>query len=466
MSRLTAVILAAGLGTRMKSALPKVLHPIAGRPLLHYAVRAAFEAGVERAVVVTSGHRQIDELLARDFGDRVSTVVQDPPRGTGDAARIGIEQVNTERVLILCGDTPLVRAEELAQLVSALAQPGAEELSLMTCALESPHGYGRVLRDAAGQVSEVREQRDLTSPEQQAVREVNAGMYAGKTEVLRRALAQLQPNNSQGEYYLTDVIAWVARSSRVTGVLGHADALLGVNDRAQLTEAEEILLRRIRLRHAKNGVTVRGTPRIDDRVEIGEDSLIEATAVLRGGTRIGKGTVVDVGCVLTDAIIGDGVLLKPYTVIANSSVGDAAQLGPFTHVRPQSEIEAEVHLGNFVETKSTRVRRGAKANHLAYLGDGDVGERANVGAGTIFCNYDGFNKHKTVIGADAFIGSDSQLVAPITIGRGAYVASGTTVISNVPDDALALGRIKQVNKEGYAPKLKARFAAIKAAAKK
>jgi len=466
MSRLTAVILAAGLGTRMKSALPKVLHPIAGRPLLHYAVRAAFEAGVERAVVVTSGHRQIDELLARDFGDRVSTVVQDPPRGTGDAARIGIEQVNTERVLILCGDTPLVRAEELAQLVSALAQPGAEELSLMTCALESPHGYGRVLRDAAGQVSEVREQRDLTSPEQQAVREVNAGMYAGKTEVLRRALAQLEPNNSQGEYYLTDVIAWVARSSRVTGVLGHADALLGVNDRAQLTEAEEILLRRIRLRHAKNGVTVRGTPRIDDRVEIGEDSLIEATAVLRGGTRIGKGTVVDVGCVLTDAIIGDGVLLKPYTVIANSSVGDAAQLGPFTHVRPQSEIEAEVHLGNFVETKSTRVRRGAKANHLAYLGDGDVGERANVGAGTIFCNYDGFNKHKTVIGADAFIGSDSQLVAPITIGRGAYVASGTTVISNVPDDALALGRIKQVNKEGYAPKLKARFAAIKAAAKK
>jgi len=466
MSRLTAVILAAGLGTRMKSALPKVLHPIAGRPLLHYAVRAAFEAGVEHAVVVTSGHRQIDELLARDFGDRVSTVVQDPPRGTGDAARIGIEQVKTERVLILCGDTPLVRAEELAQLVSALEQPGAEELSLMTCALDTPHGYGRVLRDAAGQVSEVREQRDLTSPEQQAVREVNAGMYAGKTETLRRALAQVQPNNSQGEYYLTDVIAWVARSSRVTGVLGHADALLGVNDRAQLAEAEEIMLRRIRMRHAKNGVTVRGTPRIDDSVEIGEDSSIEATAVLRGSTRIGKGTVVDVGCVITDATIGDGVLLKPYTVIATSTVGDSAQLGPFTHVRPQSEIEADVHLGNFVETKSTRVRRGAKANHLAYLGDGDVGERANVGAGTIFCNYDGFNKHKTVIGADAFIGSDSQLVAPITIGRGAYVASGTTVITNVPDDALALGRIKQVNKEGYAPKLKARFAAIKAAAKK
>jgi len=466
MSRLTAVILAAGLGTRMKSALPKVLHPIAGRPLLHYAVRAAFDAGVERAVVVTSGHQQIDQLLAQEFGERVGTVVQDPPRGTGDAARIGIERVESERVLILCGDTPLVRAEELASLVSALEQPGAEELSLMTCALDNPYGYGRVLRNAAGLVTELREQRDLTSPEQHAVREVNAGLYAGKTDALRRALAQIQPNNSQGEYYLTDVIALIARTSRVTGVLGNAEALLGVNDRAQLVEAEELMLRRIRLRHAKNGVTVRGTPRIEDGVEIGEDSLIEATAVLRGRTRIGKGTVVDAGCVIDDSTIGDGVLLKPYTVINSSSVGDGAQLGPFTHLRPNSEIEAEVHLGNFVETKSTRVRRGAKANHLAYLGDGDIGENANIGAGTIFCNYDGFNKHKTVIGADAFIGSDSQLVAPINVGRGAYVASGTTVVTDVPDDALALGRIKQENKLGYAPKLRARFAAIKAAAKK
>jgi len=466
MSRLTAVVLAAGLGTRMKSALPKVLHPIAGRPLLHYAVRAAFDAGVERAVVVTSGQQQIDELLARDFGDRVRTVVQDPPRGTGDAARVGVEQVETERVLILCGDTPLVRAEELSRLVSALEQPGAEQLSLMTCTLDSPHGYGRVLRDAAGRVSAVREQRDLTSPAEHAVREVNAGMYAGKTEVLRRALAQIQPNNAQGEYYLTDVIALVARSSQVTGVLGHSDALLGVNDRAQLAEAEELMLRRIRDRHAKNGVTVRGAPRIDDRVEIAEDAVIEATVVLRGQTRIGKGTVVDAGCVIEDSSIGDGVLLKPYTVVSSSNVGDGAQLGPFTHLRPKSEIEAEAHLGNFVETKNTRVGRGAKANHLAYLGDGDIGERANVGAGTIFCNYDGFNKHRTVIGADAFIGSDSQLVAPITIGRGAYVASGTTVVSDVPEDALALGRIKQENKLGYAPKLKARFAAIKAAAKK
>jgi bifunctional UDP-N-acetylglucosamine pyrophosphorylase/glucosamine-1-phosphate N-acetyltransferase len=461
----TAVILAAGLGTRMKSPLPKVMHPIAGRPLLHYAVRAAFDAGVQRAVVVTSGCKEIERSLAVEFGQRVVTVVQDPPRGTGDAARIGIERVESEHVLILCGDTPLVQANELAELVVALEEPGAQELSFMTCALDNPAGYGRVLRDAAGRVLEVREQRDLQSPAEHAVREVNAGMYAGKTCVLRRALAEVRPNNAQGEYYLTDVIALVARSSRVSGVLGPADALLGVNDRSQLAQAEELILQRIRTRHAKNGVTVRGAPRIDDRVEIGIDALIEDGVCLRGRTRVGAGTVVDVGSVIVDSTIGDAAVIKPYTVITSSSVGDGAQLGPFAHLRPDSEIEAEAHIGNFVETKKTRLRRGAKANHLAYLGDADIGERANVGAGTIICNYDGFNKQKTIIGADAFIGSDSQLVAPVTIGRGAYVATGTTITSDVPDDALAIGRIKQSNKPGYAPKLRARFAAQKAAAK-
>jgi bifunctional UDP-N-acetylglucosamine pyrophosphorylase/glucosamine-1-phosphate N-acetyltransferase len=241
---------------------------------------------------------------------------------------------------------------------------------------------------------------------------------------------------------------------------------LGVNDRSQLAQAEELILRRIRTRHAKNGVTVRGAPRIDDSVEIGVDALIADGVCLRGQTRVGARTVIDVGSVVTDSVIGDGALVKPYTVITSSNVGDGAQLGPFAHLRPESEIEADAHIGNFVETKKTRVRRGAKANHLAYLGDSDIGERANVGAGTIFCNYDGVNKHKTTIGADAFIGSDSQLVAPVTIGRGAYVATGTTVTADVPDDALAIGRIKQTNKEGYGPKLKARFLAAKEAAKK
>jgi bifunctional UDP-N-acetylglucosamine pyrophosphorylase / glucosamine-1-phosphate N-acetyltransferase len=466
MPRLTAVILAAGLGTRMKSALPKVMHSIAGRPLVEYSVRAALDAGSDRVVVVTSGRKDLEQSLREAFADRIVTVVQDPPRGTGDAARIGIEQLTSDRVLILCGDTPLVRAEELAGLVAALDTAGAGDLSLLTCLLENPFGYGRVLRDDAGRVLSVREQRDLKSVAEHAVREVNAGMYAGKTEVVRRALSEVRPDNSQGEYYFTDVIAPVARSSRVTGVLGHADALLGVNDRSQLAQAEELMLQRIHTQHAKRGVTVRGQPRIDDGVEIGEDAVIEAGVCLRGKTRVGARTVIDVGSVITDSTIGDGVLIKPYTVISSSRVGEGAQLGPFAHLRPDSEIDADVHIGNFVETKKTRLRRGAKANHLAYLGDGDVGERANIGAGTIFCNYDGFNKHKTVVGSEAFIGSDSHLVAPVTVGRGAYVATGTTVTRDVPEDALAIGRVQQYNKEGYAPTLKARFAAVKEAAKK
>jgi bifunctional UDP-N-acetylglucosamine pyrophosphorylase / glucosamine-1-phosphate N-acetyltransferase len=464
MSSLSAVVLAAGLGTRMKSQLPKVLHPIAGRPLVHYAVRAAFDAGVARVFVVTSGQREIEEALAKEFGDRIVTVVQNPARGTGDAARIGIAEVSTERVLILCGDTPLVDAAELAKLVLALDRPGAGELSFLTCALADPSGYGRVLRNSSGAVTAIREQRDLQSPAEHAITEVNSGVYAGKTESVRRALAEVQPNNSQGEYYLTDIVTLIGRGSAVTGVLGHADALLGVNDRAQLAAAEELLFQRIRARHSFRGVTVRGAARIDDTVEIGQDSVVEDGACLRGATRVGARTVIDTGCVVTDSVIGDGARLLPYTVISSSRVGDGAQLGPFAHLRPDSEIEADVHIGNFVETKKTRMRRGAKANHLAYLGDGDVGERANVGAGTIFCNYDGFNKHKTTIGAGAFIGSDSHLIAPVTVGRDAYVATGTTVIQDVPDEALAIGRIKQTNKAGYAPKLRARFKALKEAA--
>jgi len=465
MTDLGAVILAAGLGTRMKSALPKVLHPIAGRPLVEYVVRAALDAGVERVVVVTSGSKEIDESLSRRFGARLTTVVQNPARGTGDAARIGLAELDAERVLILCGDTPLVRSGELHSLVAALDAPGSGELSLMTCTLADPRGYGRVLRDASGNIFEVREQRDLVSPAEHAVAEVNAGMYACKTEVVRRALLEIRPQNAQGEYYLTDLVALVARSSRVTGVPGHQDALLGVNDRVQLAQAEELLLERIRQRHALNGVTVRAGARIDDAVVIGADSVVEAGVCLRGETRVGARSVVEVGSVISDSSIGDGVLIRPYTVISESQVGDAAQLGPFAHLRPSSQLDAEVHLGNFVETKNTRLRRGAKANHLAYLGDGDVGERANIGAGTIFCNYDGFSKHKTTIGSDAFIGSDSQLVAPVAVGRGAYVASGTTVVANVPDDALAIGRTTQSNKPGKALELRARLAAQKLAAK-
>ena len=458
---LSAIVLAAGKGTRMKSQLPKVLHPLCGQPLLAYAVTAALEAGAAHVVVVTSGQPEITQALEERYGkERVSVVVQDPPRGTGDAVRVGLSAVKHPRALILYGDTPLLRAQDLSGLLSALDVPG-QALSILTAQLELPLGYGRVLRDASGAVYEVREERDLKNDAERAIREVNAGMYAADTEKLRAAVAELKPNNAQGEYYLTDVVAALAKTSRVAAVAGDADALVGVNDRADLGRAEELLFARNRDQHRKAGVTIHGDARIDSGVELAADAEIGPGVCLRGKTRIGTGTLIDVGSVLVDAVLGENVVIKPYCVIMQSRVDDSAQLGPFAHLRPESVIEADAHIGNFVETKKTRVRRGAKANHLAYLGDTDVGERANIGAGTIICNYDGFVKRQTIIGEGAFIGSDSQLIAPVVIGKNAYVGSGSTITEDVPEDGLAIGRARQVNKPGYAAKLREKLAAAK-----
>jgi bifunctional UDP-N-acetylglucosamine pyrophosphorylase / glucosamine-1-phosphate N-acetyltransferase len=463
MSDLTAVVLAAGLGTRMKSSLPKVLHRAAGRALVEYPVRAALSLGAARVVVVTSPNPELFAFFPKTFGDRVVSVVQDPPRGTGDAARLGLAAVETEHVLVLCGDTPLVTADELARVVDAAK---SADLAVGVAELAEPHGYGRILRDADGRVREIREHRDLRTDLERAVREVNAGIYAGRRESLAAALSALTPNNAQGEYYLTDVVAALARTGTVVTVRGHADALMGVNDREQLRQAEEALFANIRARLGRSGVTVHGDARIDDTVVVEPGAEIEAAVRLRGSTTVGAGAFIDIGSVVTDATLGPRAVLKPYSVVGSSSVGEAAQIGPFSHLRPDSVIEADAHIGNFVETKKTRVRRGAKANHLAYLGDGDVGERANVGAGTIFCNYDGYQKHQTIIGAEAFIGSDSQLVAPVSIGKGAYVASGSSITEDVPDGALAIARARQTTKPERAAPLKARLEAAAREAKR
>jgi bifunctional UDP-N-acetylglucosamine pyrophosphorylase/glucosamine-1-phosphate N-acetyltransferase len=455
---LTVVVLAAGQGMRMKSRVPKVLHPVAGRPLLYYPLKAALDAGADGAVIVTSGLPEIALQLAQHLpAAKLSFVTQEAPRGTGDAARIGLAKVQSERVLIICGDTPLVSAEELSRLVAALGQ---RALVLLSCELGEPAGYGRVLRDARGRVVEVREHRDLKTDAERTTREVNAGMYAARSDALREVLARISPNNAQGEYYLTDVVRLLG-PEHVDAVLGHADALIGVNDRRQLREAEERMFARIRARHALAGVTTRGDVLIDDSVELESDVVLEAGVRLRGRTRIATGAFIDVGCVLDDAIVSEGAHLKPYSVLASSEVGAKTEIGPFSHLRPDSVIEEGARIGNFVETKKTRVRKGAKASHLSYLGDADVGEGANIGAGTIVCNYDGFSKHKTVIGAGAFVGSDSQLVAPVTIGEGAYVATGTTVTTDVPSEGLAIGRVRQENKAGYATTLKARLKAAR-----
>jgi bifunctional UDP-N-acetylglucosamine pyrophosphorylase/glucosamine-1-phosphate N-acetyltransferase len=476
LEKTTAVILAAGQGTRMKSALPKVLHAVAGRPLLHYPVRAALEAGCgEVVVVVGHGKDKVEAYLAEAFGERavdlpaglrgrVRTAVQAAQRGTGDAARSGLDAVRSEaeRVLLFYGDVPMLTAGDVGAVVTALE--GAA-VAMATCTTDEPFGYGRVMRDAEGGIVEIREQKDLKSDAERAIKEWNPGIYAASVAFLREALASLTPNNAQGEYYLTDIVAFAAkRGERVVGVPSNPAVMDGVNDRVQLALSDRAMVERLLKMHRVAGVTVRDGARIEDGVVIGQDAVIESFAVLRGRTKIGAGAHVDVGCVLTNADVAEGVVLKPYSVISDSIVRARAQIGPFSHVRPESDIGEEAHLGNFVETKKTRMDKGAKANHLAYLGDGVVGEGANIGAGTIFCNYDGFQKHTTVIGKGAFIGSDSQLVAPVTVGDGAYVGTGTTVTKDVPADALAIGRAKQENKEGYASRLRGRMKAQKDAA--
>lgn len=469
-ARTTAIILAAGQGTRMKSALPKVLHPVAGRPLIHFPVRAALEAGcAEVVVVVGHGREKVEAYLSSAFDpSKVKTAVQREQRGTGDAASAGLAKVSSSstHVLIFYGDVPLIRSSDVADVVKRLDEDKSATLSLATCELADPFGYGRVMRNAGGDIVEIREQKDLKSDGERAIREINPGVYAAPVPFLKEALSSLTPNNAQGEYYLTDIVSFAAsKGLRVVHSAGVADVMDGVNDREQLASVDRRMIARIQEHLRKTGVTIRDSARIEDGVEVGQDSIVESGAVLRGATRVGAGVLVDVGCVLTDAIVADGVLLKPYSVLSDSRVGTKAQIGPFSHLRPESLIGDEAHVGNFVETKKTRLDRGAKANHLAYLGDGIVGEGANIGAGTIFCNYDGFQKHTTTIGKNAFIGSDSQIVAPVTIGDGAYVGTGTTVTKDVPADALALSRVKQENKEGYAARLRAKFKAAKEAKK-
>jgi bifunctional UDP-N-acetylglucosamine pyrophosphorylase/glucosamine-1-phosphate N-acetyltransferase len=381
----------------------------------------------------------------------------------------------SERAIVFYGDVPLVTASDLVDVASGLdpaldagggsaggGSAGAAALALATCVVEDPAGYGRVLRDETGNVLAIREHRDLRTDAERSNREINPGIYAATVAFFRAALEGLKPDNAQGELYLTDIVAHAVRTrGAIVPRPARTEVLVGVNDRQQLAEAEERMYARIARRWRVSGVTVREGARIDDGVVLAQDATVERGAVLRGTTRVGRGAVIDVGCVLTNATVADAAAIKPYSVITDSKVGARAQIGPFSHLRPDSDIGEEAHVGNFVETKKTRMDRGSKANHLAYLGDGIIGAAANIGAGTIFCNYDGVQKHTTRIEAGAFIGSDSQLVAPVTVGEGAYVGTGTTVTMDVPAGALALSRVKQVNKEGYAARLKARFQAAK-----
>jgi bifunctional UDP-N-acetylglucosamine pyrophosphorylase/glucosamine-1-phosphate N-acetyltransferase len=451
---LSIVILAAGQGKRMKSDLPKVLQPLAGRPLLQHVVDCARALGAADVHVVY-GHGG-ERVRAAFEGQPLQWALQAEQLGTGHAVMQAMPNVPDDRlVLVLYGDVPLVRAETLRGLV---AKAGEKSLALLSVMLDDPTGYGRVLRDTAGNVYRIVEQKDATKKELQ-VRESNTGLLVAPAGALKRWLSSLRNDNAQGEYYLTDVVTLAVKDGfRVEAVVAPTvPEVLGVNDKVQLAELEAEY-RRLRARELMlNGVTVIDPARIDVRgeVDVGRDVVIDVNVVLEGKIRIGDRTRIGAGCVLRNVSIGADTIVEPHCVAIDATIGDACNVGPFARLRPGARLERGAHVGNFVELKNTTLGEGSKANHLTYLGDATIGRKVNVGAGTITCNYDGVNKWPTVIEDGAFIGSGCMLVAPITIGANATTGAGSTLSKPAPRGRLTLERAKQVSLEGWARPTKA-----------
>jgi bifunctional UDP-N-acetylglucosamine pyrophosphorylase/glucosamine-1-phosphate N-acetyltransferase len=444
---LSIVILAAGQGKRMHSKHPKVLAPLAEKPLLAHVLTTARDLDPEQIVVVY-GHGGEAVRSAFDEAD-IAWAEQREQLGTADAVAAALPHLpDSGGVLVLYGDVPLLRAETLAPLIAETEN----NLAILTARVENPQGYGRILRGEAGKVVGIVEERDASEREK-SIHEINTGVLAAPAHHLRDWLSRIGNDNAQDEYYLTDAVALaVADDVAVRGVEAtSASETRGVNNRVQLAAAEAVLRRRRAETLMGVGAVLADPERIDirGRVRCGRDVFIDANAVLAGEVELGEGVRIGPGAVVTDSVIGAGTEILPYSVIENARVGAHAKIGPYARLRPGSELADATHVGNFVELKNTQLGRGSKANHLAYLGDAEIGANVNVGAGVITCNYDGAAKHKTVIGDEAFIGSDCPLVAPVTIGKGATVGAGSTITADVPDDTLALGRSRQVVIEGW-----------------
>ncbi len=438
------VVLAAGQGKRMHSSLPKVLQPLAGRPLLSHVLATARSLRPSRICVVHGhGGERVRQCFATDTD--LLWAQQQPQLGTGHAVQQALPQLAPEGLaLVLYGDVPLTSPATLARLIDA-ARGGA--LALLTVGLDDPDGYGRILRDASGRVERIVEQKDATD-EERAVREINTGMLCAPVACLARWLAQVRNDNMQSEYYLTDIVALAVADGHPVETAQPAAVweTLGVNSKAQLAALERIFQQQAASALMERGVTLIDPARIDVRGELrcGSDVEIDVGCVFEGRVELGDGVRVGAHCVIRNSVVAAGARIEPFCHIEDASVGAACRVGPYARLRPGAQLAEDVHVGNFVEVKNSRIDAHSKANHLSYLGDATVGRNVNIGAGTITCNYDGANKHRTVIEDDAFIGSDTQLVAPVTVGRGATLGAGTTLTQDAPPDALTLSRAKQV----------------------
>jgi bifunctional UDP-N-acetylglucosamine pyrophosphorylase/glucosamine-1-phosphate N-acetyltransferase len=440
---LAVVVLAAGEGKRMKSDLPKVLHRAAGRPLLAHVLSAVRPLEADQTVVVTSRRRDevVTAMEADGFRDGITWAVQDPPRGTADAVRVGLQELDRRdgRVLVTGGDTPLLTTESLRALIDLQESTGAA-LCVLTASVADPTGYGRVIRDSDGRVQRIVEHRDATE-EERLIHEINAGVYVFEGKGLSDALRRVDASNVQGEYYLTDAVEiLVAEGAGVAAHRVDEAEVVGVNSRAQLAHTAAILRAKKAEALMAEGVTIvdPSTTYIDSTVSVGRDAVIHPFSFLEGATRVGRWAQVGPQARVVSSEVDDGATVS-FAVVVESSIGPGASVGPFASLRAGTRLERGARVGSFVETKKSVIGEDSKANHLAYIGDAEIGRGVNVGAGTITCNWDGVDKHKTVIEDDAYIGSDTMLVAPAHIGKRAATGAGSVVKGNVPDDALAVG---------------------------
>ena len=455
-SPLSVVILAAGFGTRMKSQITKVLHRAGGLSLVEHVVRTALTMAPPERVVAVVGHQaeRVGAVLA-PYG--VRTALQEVPRGTGHALQCARAAAPADgHLVVLYGDVPLLSEATLARLVMQHVS-GRAAATVLTAVFDDPAAYGRIIRGADGGVEAIIEYKAATEA-QRAIREINSGIYCFDALLLWRHIDAITTNNPAGEFYLTDMVEILrAHGHRVDGqIMADSSEMLGINTKVELADADRVFRARKTTQLMLDGVTIERpeTVTIDLDVTIGADTIVEPNTRILGNTVIGQNARIGAGSVISNSIISDGVILQPYCVIDDSQIGEAAHVGPFARLRLKNRVGAHVHIGNFVELKNTAMGDGAKANHLAYLGDSTIGAKSNIGAGTITCNYDGKLKHATTIGADVFVGSNSTLVAPVTLEAGSYIAAGSVITQQVPGGALAIARVRQTNKEGWVEKKK------------
>ena len=459
MESIMTIVLAAGKGTRMKSDLVKVLHPLLGVPMLCYPVELSLNDIKAEKTILVVGY-QADKIKEKFKDPRIHFVLQEEQLGTGHAVSQALPFLKSKgTVLILCGDVPLVKAETIRSFVDTFRIQGSD-LSVMTVIVENPFGYGRIVRNPQGWLEKIVEERDATA-EERRIAEINTGIYCVKASFLVEGLTEIGQENAQGEYYLTDLVEiGRKRGMRCSAhIVGDPIEVMGINTRIDLATAEEVL-RQGKLKEVMlSGVTVVDpkTTHVDQMVEVGRDTVLSPNCFLQGKTRIGERCIIESNAKITDSVLGNDVKILSNSVITESTVEDGVMIGPFAHLRPLNRIKANAKIGNFVEVKKSVIGKGSKANHLTYIGDTIVGEKVNVGAGTITCNYDGIEKHQTIIGDGVFVGSNVALVAPVKVGKNSSIGAGTTVTKDVPAGALAIGRVKQKNIKGWDMKAKSRL---------